>query len=260
MTEDISHLLDSWKYDPEEDLIVRVIKGDDRRPKIQMRIDLGVMQMDLDGNPTGDYPEGLESYLEYYEIQQSQYEKSKVDDYFSLSSEDSKKLRREAVHYYYRYLCLMKLEDYSRVVRDTERNMRAFAFVKKYASTEIDRWSLDQYRPYVIMMNTRAQSSLVLKQDAEGGIEKAIGIFDQGIAKIIGFYKEYGINSEAENSMELTILKALKNEFLRINPPTPSLEEELEKAVQEERFEDAAILRDKILRQSEKKETGRETK
>ncbi|MFA6472583.1 MAG: hypothetical protein WCU00_11125, partial [Candidatus Latescibacterota bacterium] len=129
MSEDIKHLLDSWRYNPEDDLIVRYVRGEDRRTKIQMRIDLGVMQMELDGNPAGDRPEGLESYLEYYEIQRRQYEKSRVDDYFSLSSEDCKKLRREAIRYYYRYLCLMKLEDYSRVVRDTQRNLRAFAFV-----------------------------------------------------------------------------------------------------------------------------------
>ncbi|MDP2984802.1 MAG: UvrB/UvrC motif-containing protein [Candidatus Latescibacter sp.] len=260
MNEDIGHLLDSWWYDPEEDIMVRVIRGDDHRPKIQMRIDLGVMQMELDGNPTGDNPEGLESWLEYYEIQQSQYEKSRVDDYFSLSGEDCKKLRREAVHYYYRYLCLMKLEDYSRVVRDTERNLRAFAFVKKYASSEMDRWALDQYRPYVIMMNTRARASLALRQDVESGIVKAVEFFDQGIVKIVGFYKEYSINSELENSMELSILKALKNEFLRISPPSPSYEEELEKAVREERFEDAAILRDKIRQQEEKKESGKKAK
>ena len=59
-----------------------------------------------------------------------------------------------------------------------------------------------------------------------------------------------------ENSMELSILKALKNEFLRINPPSPSYEEELERAVREERFEDAAVLRDKIRQKEENKEKG----
>jgi hypothetical protein len=249
MNEDIGYILDSWRYDPEEDIMVRVVRGIDHRPKIQMRIDLGIMQMELDGNPTGDNPEGMESWLEYYEIRQSQYEKSRVDDYFTLSGEDCKKLRREATHYYYRYLCLMKLEDYARVVRDTERNLRAFAFVKKFSSSEMDRWALDQYRPYVIMMNTRAKASLSLRQHAETGIVEAVELFDKGIGEIVGFYKEYSINSELENSMELSILNALKNEFLRISPQPPSNEEELEKAVREERFEDAAILRDKIRRE-----------
>jgi hypothetical protein len=255
MNEDIGPLLDAWRYNPEEDLMVRIIYGDDHRPRIQMRIDLGIMQIELDGNPTGDQPEGCESWLEYFEIEQKTYEKSHVDDFFSLSDEDCKKLRREAVHFYYRYLCLMKLEDYVRVVRDTDRNLHAFAFVKRYAPSEMERWSLDQYRPYVIMMNTRAKASLALREEAEAGINKAIELFNQGIGRIVAFYKEYSINSEVENSMELSILKALKNEFIRINPPAPSFEDELELAVREERFEDAAILRDKIREKEEEKKT-----
>jgi hypothetical protein len=167
-----------------------------------------------------------------------------VDDYFTLSEEDSRRLRREGVQYYYRYLSLMKLEDYPRVIRDTDRNLRLFAFVKKHATREMDRWALDQYRPYVIMMNTRARASLALREDPVGGVAKSVELFDAGIGQIVAFYNEYGIASEIENSMELSILRALKQEFLRIAPP--SLEEQLERAIREERFEDAAALRDRI--------------
>ena len=243
MDEDIGHILRNWPYDPDDDLIVRIVETKDG-PKLQMRIDMGIIQMGIDGHPTGIKPENFDSWLDYYEQQKTEYEAGRVDDYFTLSSDDCKKLRREGVQYYYRYLSLMKLEEFQRVIRDTERNIRLFSFVKKYASSEIDRWALDQFRPYIIMMNTRAKSSLMLKKNPVSGIEEAIGLFDKGIGNIIEFYKEYGISSEIETSVELSILKALKSEFLRESPPT--LEEELDNAIQEERFEDAAIIRDRI--------------
>lgn len=244
MSDDIKHILKSWSYNPEEDITVRLIDGEDGTGKVQMRIDVGLIQVELDGNPAGENVEGFESWLEYYENNKKIYESSKVDDYFSLSSEDCKKLRREGIQYYYRYLSLMKLEDFKRVVRDTERNLRLFAFVKKFATKEMDRWALDQFRPYVIMINTRALAALVIRENTASYREKAIELCDEGIGRIIAFYKEYGISSEIDNSLELSILRALKSEFLRASPET--LEEKLQNAIREERFEDAALIRDKI--------------
>lgn len=246
MNEDIGHVLKGWRFDPEEDLTVRFIRGDDNRTKIQMRIDMGIMQMEIDGHPAGEHPQGEESWLDYYERCRDEYEESHVDDYFSLDEEDCRKLRREAVQYYYRYLCLMKLEDYPRVVRDTERNLRVFEFVRQHAENEADRWAIDQYRPYVIMMNTRAKASIALHDDPLAGVDRAVEILDAGMGGLINFYNEYGITAEMEKSLELSILKSLKREFLRLRPPETSLEDELERAIREERFEDAAALRDRI--------------
>jgi len=244
MSEDIQHILKNWSYDPAKDLTVRLINGDDGTPKIQMRIDMGLIQMELDGNPIGENPEGFESWLEYYENEQKQYESGSVNDYYSLSSEDFQKLRREGVQYYYRYLSLMELEKFKRVVSDTDRNLRLFSFVKKYAASEMDRWALDQFRPYVIMINTRAKAALALREDPAPGINKALEFFNFGIDRIINFYKEYGLSSEIDNSIELSVLKALKSEFLIKSPDT--LQEKLQKAIREKRFEDAALIRDKI--------------
>ncbi len=246
MSNDIKHILKNWGYVHGDDITVRLIEGDDGKSKVQMRIDMGLIQMELDGNPAGENAGKFESWLEYYENNQKQYESGKVDDYFSLNSDDCRKLHHEGIQYYYRYLSLMKLEDFDRVVRDTERNLRLFAFVKKYASKEMDRWVLDQFRPYVIMVNTRAKVSLILRESSASYREKAINLCDSGISRIIAFYKEYGISSEIENSFELSILKTLKSEFLHEGSET--LKEKLQNAIKEERFEDAALIRDKIRR------------
>ena len=46
---------------------VRIVPGDDGLEKIQMRIDLGLLQMELSGRPDGQRPFDHESLLDYYE-------------------------------------------------------------------------------------------------------------------------------------------------------------------------------------------------
>ncbi len=246
MQNDISGLLGSWPYDPGADIVARIIPGADGRSKLQMRVDLGIMQMELDGNPSGETHDGCETWFSWYEARRREAESAAVDDYFVLTEQDCEKLRAESVHYYYRYLCLMKLEDYRRVIRDTDRNLGLFSFVKKYAAREIDRCSLEQDRPYVIMMHTRARETLAICDHPGQGIEMALEMVNRSIERIQGFYQEYDIESEREGSVELSVLEALKQEFEKNTPL--SLEEKLRKAVDEERYEDAAHLRDLIAR------------
>ena len=55
MGKDIKILLRDWVYNP-TGLQVRKIIGDDGLEKIQMRIDLGMLQFEIDGRPDGDRP------------------------------------------------------------------------------------------------------------------------------------------------------------------------------------------------------------
>ena len=59
---DITRLLRSWPYEPGR-IIAKRITGDDGRPKLQVRLDLGVLQMEMQGRPDGSEPEGFESLL-----------------------------------------------------------------------------------------------------------------------------------------------------------------------------------------------------
>lgn len=72
MSSDLSDILSEWPYEPGQ-INVRVIEGDDGEPKIQMRLDLGMLQMEVTGRPDGQRPQNCESLLEYFE--------SILDDY-----------------------------------------------------------------------------------------------------------------------------------------------------------------------------------
>ena len=62
MSKDISAILGGWDYEADE-LQVRIVAGDDGRDKVQMRVDLGLIQLELSGRPDGTRPEGFDSLL-----------------------------------------------------------------------------------------------------------------------------------------------------------------------------------------------------
>ena len=64
-SKDIVPLLKGWDYEPGT-INVRKINGLDGRQKLQMRLDLGLLQMELTGRPDGAKPHGFDSLLEYY--------------------------------------------------------------------------------------------------------------------------------------------------------------------------------------------------
>ncbi len=239
MIDDIGPILKNWKY-KSEDINVRLIKGLDGKKKLQLRLDLGILQMELDGRPDGRRPGRYDSYLSYYEKKAI----NTINDLFTLTPEQCLKLQQETIQYYHRYLALMKLEDYKRVSRDTSRNLRVFDFVEKFSDNEEIIWSFLQYRPYVIMMNTRAQASICLK---ETRYNDALKFIDKGVSSIEKFYKKHS-DKEFDEKFELEFLKQCAEEINEVKPLTEHerLEKELNMAVKREDYEHAALIRDEI--------------
>src|SRR4051794_19020960 len=60
--ENIDRLLRDWPYDP-QGISVRKKKGDDGREVLQMRLDLGLLQLETKGRPDGTRPQGAENVL-----------------------------------------------------------------------------------------------------------------------------------------------------------------------------------------------------
>jgi hypothetical protein len=152
---DIGPVLRGWEYEAGT-INVRKISGADGRPKLQMRLDLGLLQMEMTGRPDGRRPFGCESLLEHYESRLADHEKRTGSDLgFTLTGGECRGLREEAVMYYQRYLSLFVLEEFPGVVRDTARNLRVLDLCSKFAVDEDDKLVLEQYRPYLTMMNAR---------------------------------------------------------------------------------------------------------
>lgn len=247
MADDIRRVLDGWPYEPDQ-IAVRKIVGDDGREKIQMRLDLGLLQMEVSGRPDGQRPHGFESLLHYHLDRLEKYrQRNGTDLGFELSPEQCQALRAEAVMYYHRYLSLFVLDEYEAVQRDTARNLQMLDFCRKYAADEADRFAFEQYRPYIIMMHTRAKAHQAMRVRA---YRSARAHIDAGLRTIREFFQAYGQPEGFEQSSEVAILLALREQIGQ-EPPADrlsQLQEELAQAIREERYEDAARLRDQIAR------------
>ena len=243
MNLDISDILSQWPYKPGE-MTARRIVGADGQDKIQLRLDLGILQMETSGRPDGEQPHGHESLLAYHEyLLQKHIEKSGVDEGFVLDEATCEALRGEGVMYYHRYLAEFVLGDYERVDRDTMRNLRLMDFCRKYAEIESDKYVLEQYRAYVTMMQTRARAQLAMDQDR---LEDALNATKKGIADIEAFFDAIGGDKVRDRSGELAVLRAMEKSIESRMPsdPVQDLRDQLAEAVEAEEYEAAAELRD----------------
>jgi len=257
MSKDLTKFLQDWQYDPDV-VMVRLVKGDDGRDKIQLRVDLGVLQMERDGRPDGLRPEGFESWLEYYEQQQRAHDAAHPDAApYVLSDEDCARLWREGVQYYHRYLSFWHLNLYDLCARDTQRNLRLFAYVRAHARDDRHKLQFDQWRPYVTMMYARSTATPLIerRQYAEG-----LQVIESGIDAIREFLDEYEQAHRAEECVELVSLERWRDEILsreeaaataRPQSAVEMLRRKLETAIAAEQFEEAARLRDEIRRFSD---------
>jgi hypothetical protein len=252
VSQDITPIIAGWDFTPDE-IQVRTIVGDDGRERIQMRVDLGLLQMELSGRPDGQRPHGFESLLEYQESRQQQAAQGSQG--FALDHDDCNELMREGLQYYHRYLAAFHLQKYDLVARDTERNLRLFSFVVQHAARQREKIEFDQYRPYVTMMHARARAHTALASNDYRG---AIAEIDEGVKRIREFLREYQRQDQESQCAELGFLLRWRREVEQERPKNPvdRMEQQLELAVSLEDYEEAARLRDEIKQLKESQAGG----
>ncbi len=249
MNFDISNLLENWDYQPGQ-IIVRKLTGRDGQGKIQLRVDLGLLQMNAEGRPDGKRPMGHPSLFEYQEARLKKHtDEHGGDDNFRLKPDDCAKLQLEALQFHHRYICLLELEDFEAVVRDTGRNLAVFNFVARYAETEELAWALQQFRPQLLLVQTRAKAGRKLANKRH---RDALQEIERGLSELKQFYAELG-RHHLEPSPEAQYLQTWMNEINSARPLSKreKLELALNEAVRDENYEKAAEVRDKLRKLTE---------
>ena len=243
--DDLSRLLQDWAYEPGR-VNARRITGNDGRPKLQVRIDLGVLQMEIEGRPDGDRPNSFESLLVYQQDRCDRYAKhAGGSEGFVLTQEECRALREEAVQYYHRYVGLMAIGDFTGVIRDTTRNLAVFDLCRSYAATESDRTVMEQFRPSVIMMRARSEGERAL---AAGHNGEALSAIDKGLVEIRTVLDAAGRGASWEQADEIQLLRGMREALVPKLPVSQrvELQERLQAAVDAENYELAAVLRDEL--------------
>jgi hypothetical protein len=242
MSLDLNTILKDWPHE-NGNVKVRKIAGLDGREKLQLRVDLGVLQMEMTGRPDGQRPHNCESLLEYHQRRATRAAE-KGEDY-ELTPEECAELQQEGIQYYHRYLSLFQVNDFVGVVRDTQRNLDLFTFVTEHTDRDELSWSLQQFRPYVLMMNTRAKASILLGQSKFG---EAMSEIERGRDAIAEFFQHSNFPELVSKSSEIAFLDEWLEE-VKTKRPLSKLEimqREMETAIGKELYERAAELRDAI--------------
>lgn len=253
MSYDLSHLLKHWPHQPGK-VQARIITGDDGKPKLQIRIDLGVLQMETTGRPDGHTPHGSESLLVHHHQRMQRYiDQTGGAAGFVLSSDECRAVREEAVQYYHRYVGLFAMGDFASVVRDTTRNLEAFDLCRDHGETELDRALLEQFRPAVLMMRARSAAELAL---TAGKPREALAAIDRGLNELRAVFQELGHSAGGGGSddggfndaNEVQLLRGMRDALVPKLPASQKVElqERLRAALDAENYELAAILRDEL--------------
>lgn len=280
---DISKILSEWSFEPGQ-VNARLIQGDDGDPKVQVRLDLGLIQMNWAGRPDGQRPQGFDSLLDFQEAQHDAWAVGQLGDVgeehrrppreapespideqpevpaepgaatpgdedagedFELTPEDCRQLRDEAVQYYHRYVALLVLEEYEAVIRDTSRNLRLLEFCSQHAKEDSDRIILEQFRPYIMMMRARALAGAALKDDQP---KASVFALDESLAEIQKYFADRGTPELFEQSSEVEALRGMREALVPRLPVSQKseLRQRLQRALDQENYELAAILRDEL--------------
>jgi hypothetical protein len=215
---------------------------------------MGIEQYELDGRPDGKHPFGRESVMEEYQARLENYRGAHgTGDGFLITHDDFANLQAEGVLYYFRYLVLFQIGDFVRTARDTEHNLNLFSLVEKYGESDEDRKELLQYKPYVVRMNAIARAMISLHKEMKDAAED---ILTNAISAIEGMNEIDTPAFQFERVRSLNYLKAtLKQIHEKKETLLEALRSELKVAIDDEDYEKAAVIRDRI-REAEQETPG----
>jgi hypothetical protein len=210
-TDDISHLLSRWPYDEDEELQVRLIQGRDGRPRLQMRIDLGVMQMELTARPDGRRPYGCESLLDHYRERAEEHRRFHGwYEGFELDTDDCAALRQESLQYYHRRVALMAMQQYSDAIADADHNLEVLDLLKAFARDREDWLLSEQYRAYITCHRVQCMALQHLQRD---DARAALLEVERGMRRVREIFAEQGRADEFPESVELAVLDDLQRKL-----------------------------------------------
>jgi hypothetical protein len=245
---DISKVLREWEFDPDRIMARRFI-GEDGEEVLQLRLELGMLQMNVHGRPDGKKPHGRESWLAWHNAQARQGQQNPLAP-FSLKEQECMELHVEVLQFLQRALCFLRIDDHDGIIRDIDHCLSALEFAEQHASERVLVQTMRLLRPQLISLRTRARSILAVRSQA---FAEARAMVETGLEEIRLHYRMIGQESQAEGSKEFRSLVSLASEVAAQQPMTGQerLALALEEAIKEENYEKAARIRD-LLKQFEK--------
>ena len=234
----LDDLLAKWSFDP-TNLNVRLVKGKDGRDVIQMRVDMGVLQLETTGRPDGEQYQGHETALEYF----LQYYLEHPDH--TLSEQECMDVDREFMQFYHRRICWLRLQFYHRAVMDADHTLRLMDLTEKMSPDEEGTGSHEQYRPFVLFHRSLADALGHVEEDTAEGAVQAI---NSGLDTMRAFFEKHEAEEHFDQDELVVRLVELRESLRSEYAVGQTLKEQLAEAVEHEQYELAAQLRDELTR------------
>jgi hypothetical protein len=241
--QDIDHILKRWPFDPLT-VNVRLLELSQRRV-LQMRVDMGVLQLEIEGRPDGGKPGGSNTYFEFL-----QKKARKRDAEFVLSEEECVEVDREFVQFYHRRVCWLQLKEFRRAVHDADHTLGLMDFCKQHSPDEQWTISHEQYRPFVLYHRTQAAALAMLELDSDDCADLAIDEVNSGLETMRELFREYDAEEQFEEDELVQRLIEFKTNLKEKYEIDRTLKEKLTDAIAAEDYELAVLIRDQMARRS----------
>lgn len=251
---DLEIILDGWPFDEKEPANnIRKVVGLDRRLKLQIRLRDGVIQWEVEGPPTGGRPYGRESVLAYCQelvegVVAAGGEAAPVK--FRLGRGLLDDLERELQDYTKRREAFLVIGDYSHALTDALHALAILDFVRQWVDDRGVVFHLDRCRPQIVADKAKAEALLGMQEEQ---MQRSVRALSQGIEEIEQFYRYHGLGGQILKSRERRTLvdfrRSLRERYnvtLTDAELLRALQAEQQVAIEQENYEMAARLRDKI--------------
>lgn len=242
--EDIDDILRQWPYQPGV-ISARLVQAADGREVLQMRIEMGLLQMEATGRPDGERPDGADTYLDVL-LAESLGEGEDV----VLTEDQCFEIDREFLQFYQRRIGWLALREFARAVADADHTLALMDFAAEHSPDP--QWTLshERYRPYVRFQRTQAAAMVALQRSKP---EKAIEEITAGLEKLREVFVRMEMEEQFDEDEMVGQLVELKESLRSEYDVGLTLAEQLTDAVANEEYERAARLRDEIAQRGRPK-------
>ena len=238
----IDKILKDWPFDSDH-LSVRLVDGGDGREIIQMRIDMGLLQLETQGRPDGTRPFGNETVYHHLVSRQKS-----DDNEFVMDDEQCNEIDREFVQFYHRRICWLTLRKFDYAVRDADHTLALMDFCRAHSPDEEWTMSHEQYRPFVLFHRTQASALSAVEEENP---EAAIQNINEGLDNFRTFFECYDAEDHFEEDELVKRLVELRESMREQFEVGKTLHEQLADAVAAEQYELAARLRDELAQRGD---------
>jgi len=249
MRRDIDDALRGWPSEPGPgELQAREVRARDGRTVIQVRVELGILQLEIDDRPDGVRPHGFATYLDYLHhraAQRSLFLGSEAP-VWTMGAEHCAEADREFVQFYHRRVAWLALQRYDKALRDADHTLELMNFVASHGMNDEYIESHERLRGLVLFHRTQAAAALALERRRP---DEAVDALHDGVDRLLRHKDQWEEGHDDEDLPDGPLLEQLRLLELEIrkNFAVPkTLREQLDEAVESEDYERAARLRDQI--------------